>query len=291
MKLVYYETTVRLSQGDEKADSLVSDLVSAWTMGVFDKKLQMLSKELGSFNPEKYFNNPFPEKISDSKEYQELFSNLMREDLIESYKGEIKSSNKSAFELFRVVRDTIRYAVDYEGLSPDSLLQFKKRTASMINRIIVGPPKERPEEMLALVDAGIVHIPFGPSPDVVDDESGKIRISSTKIEKRYSKLLDKIIYAYIPHATVNNSSSEFISNLFKKGRLRDYKIGDVSLGSVHIDEDLHPINLTGEMEKSIYMLGPLTEGVKYFNHYIPSPSSRVRAFRDADKCVKEILYN
>ena len=290
MKLVYYETSVRLTEGENSAKAVSKKLVEAWHNAEFGSEINKLVKSYGSFDPERYFKQPLPEKITSSNEYQNLFTTLIKTDLVEAYKGELDSANKAAFELFRVVRETIRYAVDYEGLSPESLLQFKKRTASMINRIIVGPPKERSEEMLALIDAGIVHVPFGPSPEITDDEqSGKIKINSTLLENRHTEILDKIIYAYIPHSSVNNSSSDLISNLYKKGRLRDFCISKTSLGSAHIDVDLHPLNKHGEKEKNIYMLGPLTEGVKYFNHYIPSPSSRLRAFRDADKCVLQAL--
>ena len=37
------------------------------------------------------------------------------------------------------------------------------------------------------------------------------------------------------------------------------------------------------------MFGVLTEGVRHFTHYIPSPKSRIRAFEDLGACVAEIL--
>jgi len=290
MKLVYYETCMTLSKSKEAAEELVSILVKSWSEGNFNKQVSKLEVEFGKFNPEQYFTQPLPKVINNSSEYQDLFCKLITDDLVESYKGEIKSATKSAFELFRVVRDTIRYAVDYDGLSAESLLKFKKETASMINRIIVGPPKERAEEILALIDAGIVNIPFGPSPIISYDPDVKmLLIESTKIKVKYSTHIDKLIHAYIPHSTVNNSSSALLSNLYKKGRICDFKIEKKSLGSVYVNKKLNPINTNGLVENTMFFLGPLTEGVKYFNHYIPSPSSRIRAFRDADNCVKQLF--
>jgi hypothetical protein len=37
------------------------------------------------------------------------------------------------------------------------------------------------------------------------------------------------------------------------------------------------------------MFGVMTEGVRHFTHYIPSPRSRMRAFEDLGACVEEIL--
>ena len=37
------------------------------------------------------------------------------------------------------------------------------------------------------------------------------------------------------------------------------------------------------------MFGSLTEGIRYFTQYVPSPKSRVRAFVDAEACAEQIL--
>jgi hypothetical protein len=37
------------------------------------------------------------------------------------------------------------------------------------------------------------------------------------------------------------------------------------------------------------MFGVLTEGVRHFTQYIPSPRSRIRAFEDVGACVAEVL--
>ncbi len=38
----------------------------------------------------------------------------------------------------------------------------------------------------------------------------------------------------------------------------------------------------------IWVFGVLTEGIRYFNHYVPSPKSRIRAFVDVQTCVDRI---
>jgi hypothetical protein len=37
------------------------------------------------------------------------------------------------------------------------------------------------------------------------------------------------------------------------------------------------------------VLGVLTEGVRYFTHYLPSPRSRLRAVYDAQACVESVI--
>jgi hypothetical protein len=37
------------------------------------------------------------------------------------------------------------------------------------------------------------------------------------------------------------------------------------------------------------VFGAVTEGTRYFTHYIPSPKSRIRAVEDIGACVEAIL--
>lgn len=51
----------------------------------------------------------------------------------------------------------------------------------------------------------------------------------------------------------------------------------------------HPIDVNGLPQKRIWMFGVLTEGIRHFNHYIPSPKSRIRAFDDLGAAVATII--
>ena len=63
----------------------------------------------------------------------------------------------------------------------------------------------------------------------------------------------------------------------------------MAVGSVDLTSDSHPIDIEGRTQPRISMFGVLTEGVRHFTAYIPSPRSRIRAFEDLGACVAEIL--
>jgi hypothetical protein len=63
----------------------------------------------------------------------------------------------------------------------------------------------------------------------------------------------------------------------------------LAVGSVDLTADSHPIDIEGLPQLRISMFGVLTEGVRHFTQYIPSPRSRMRAFEDVGACVAEIL--
>jgi hypothetical protein len=65
--------------------------------------------------------------------------------------------------------------------------------------------------------------------------------------------------------------------------------GDTEVGSVAISKDFHPFDSEGRLQPNISLLGVLTEGARYFTHYLPSPRSRIRAVLDAQECVQAVL--
>jgi hypothetical protein len=58
---------------------------------------------------------------------------------------------------------------------------------------------------------------------------------------------------------------------------------------VAISDNFHPYDVEGRLQSSLFLLGVLTEGVRYFTHYLPSPRSRLRAVLDAQTCVDAIV--
>jgi hypothetical protein len=68
-----------------------------------------------------------------------------------------------------------------------------------------------------------------------------------------------------------------------------FRYGEVAVGSVDLTTDSHPIDVEGRPQTRISMFGVLTEGIRHFTAYIPSPRSRIRAFEDLGACVSDIL--
>ena len=64
---------------------------------------------------------------------------------------------------------------------------------------------------------------------------------------------------------------------------------DTAVGSGAINEEFHPYDSEGRLQPNLSLLGVLTEGVRYFTHYLPSPRSRLRAVLDAQLCVESVI--
>ncbi|UKJ76236.1 hypothetical protein [Azospirillum brasilense] len=290
MTVVFHSRTALLTDGVDAADAVARTLEDAWRNRRFGDCAAGYAARHGAFDPEAAFFCPAIRSQPDSAAYQAAVRSLLVEDIGQSRLGEADSPTKAALELFRVLRPQIRSAVDFGGLTPASHQDFRTGIAPLINRAVIGPPLSRNEELLALIDAGIVRAPFGPAPDCRFDASlGRWTITSTALGRPHSQTVDRLIAGHLDQPEVEGSASPLLSGLAGAGRIRAYRHGDAPASGIDIDPDSHPLDRAGRPQPRLWVLGPLTEGARYFNHYLPSPKSRSKAFAEADACLDRIM--
>ena len=154
---------------------------------------------------------------------------------------------------------------------------------------IPGPPPLRSQQLLALFDAGVVRAPLGPNPELVAESDGRVTLRSTELAEPTSVTVNGVIRGHLDLPSLARSSSPLLTRLYAEGRLAQMTYGDTAVGSVAVSEDFHPYDACGRVQPHLSVLGVLTEGTRYFTHYIPSPRSRIRAVLDAQECVDAII--
>jgi hypothetical protein len=269
-------------------------LRAAWDAGRFEQELSGLASRFGSFDPEALFFGHQP-RYRGSDDYEQFVYQSLADDLREAEVPDGASPVKSAGDVFRIFRDRMRSVVEQGGLSLDSYLDFNADICSRIHRLVAGPPALRSRQMLALMDAGVVRMPYGPAParGLAVSEPGsrpaRTRISSTAFRAPYVNNVDVVIRGHLEEPRIAGSASQLLTRLYTRGRVSQFRYGEVAVGSVDLTPDSHPIDTEGRPQERIFMFGVLTEGVRHFTQYIPSPRSRMRAFEDVGACVSEIL--
>jgi uncharacterized NAD(P)/FAD-binding protein YdhS len=289
MEVRYYEQSARLRRGEQAARAARADLTRAWAAGTFAASLAAHSAEFGVFDASSgFFREEAMDAIS-SKDYEAHVYSTISDDVSEALIRGGASPVKAAQEVLRVLRDTMRGAIEFRGLTLASYLDFQANVRPNVTRSITGPPAFRCQQLLALMDADILTMPFGPSPTVTAEAGGGFLLTSERLLEPYSKRVDVLIRGHLDDPSCDRSGSALLQNLYRTGRIRQLHYGSVSVGSVDLSEDLNPINAQGQPQPRLFILGALTEGVRYFTAYIPSPKSRARAFIDAQGCVEHIL--
>jgi uncharacterized NAD(P)/FAD-binding protein YdhS len=269
MELRYYEQAARLRCGAEGARAAKADLTNAWASGRFRSLIPDYGAKYGFFDAATaFFHEDVVECVS-SKDYEAHVYSAIADDLSEALVRGGASPVKAAQEVLRVLRDTMRDAVEFRSLT--------------------GPPAFRCQQLLALMDAEILRAPFGPAPTVTATAAGGFRIASERLAEPIDKEIDVLVRGHLDDPTCERSGSPLLQNLYRNGRIRELAYGPVKVGSLDLSTDLNPVSRAGEPQRRLFILGALTEGVRYFTAYVPSPKSRVRAFVDAQACVERIL--
>ena len=279
MHIAFRRCQARLAGGD----AAVADLERAF---VTDGVPTVLARAGNPFDPSGNFLGTGGLLLDDSGAYAKWFAEVLRRDLDEGLLGFAGSPVKAGLDIVRALRDTFRYVVDFGGLTDESLDEFNRTTVPLMNRAVVGPQYERHAELLALMAAGVVHVPFGPAPRVEwSVDSGKWTVSSTQLAVPYAAEVDWLLNGHMPGPSVAASASPLVTALYRAGRLRPHRPESLVVHGVDVDRDLHPFDAQGLPERRIWVLGPLIEGATFYTNLVPSPGAFSRPFHDAHRIV------
>lgn len=293
----YYAQMAFQAKGSRAAGAAVRGrLRAAWLDGRFKDELACLAGSFGSFDAEALFFGHEP-RYDSSDDYERFVYQTLADDLREAEVPDARSPVKSAAWVFRIFRDSIRSVVELGGLTLDSYLDFNGDICSRSHRLVAGPPALRARQMLALMDAGVVRMPYGPAP-AQESPAGATalggsgtRFLSTAFDEPYADDVDLVIRGHLQEPRIANSESVLLTNLYKRGRISEFHYGTTAVGSLNMTPDHHPIDIEGHPQPSVSMFGVVTEGIRHFTAYIPSLRGRMRAFEDVGACVSELLAN
>ncbi|HVB52591.1 MAG TPA: FAD/NAD(P)-binding protein [Candidatus Acidoferrales bacterium] len=289
MQLRFYTQSASLERGQGGAAEVSDRLVRAWADGRFAREVQALARVYGRFEPaEAFFPRP-DEVFATAGDYQRHVYDAVDADLTEALRPGGSSPIKSASEVLRFLRDPMREVIEFGGLTPESHVDFFSNIRTRVTRLVAGPPALRSQQLLALMDAGVVETPFGPSPTLRMGDSGVAELNSEHLLTPYRGPTGLLVKGHLDDPTVHRSASQLLSRLNAQGRIQPFHHGGPVLGGISLTQQFHPVNRAMQPENTIWVFGAVTEGVRYFTHYVPSPHSRLRAFLDAKACATAIV--
>lgn len=293
MPLVHSEMRVayRECQAENHGQADAADLAQRLRHGDLETMLAELDRQHGPFDPVTALDTGAGMRLAGASDYQGWFADSVRRDLALADLGVARSPDKAALDILRQFRDTFRHAVDFGGLTAESLEDFYRRVVPALNRAVVGPQYERHQELLALLEAGIVRTPLGPAPHVSWDADERCWVlRSTRLLEPAILRASWLCLAQSPEARVDRPNrSELVVSMTRRGMLRPFKPGSSVVPGAHIDEGQHPIGVDGRAHDRIWVLGPLCEGAVFYNHLLPSPNTWSRPIADAHRCVAELF--
>jgi FAD-NAD(P)-binding protein len=228
--------------------------------------------------------------LADGEAYQRSLETWLAADLAEAARGFERSPIKAASEICREFRDIIRYAVEFGGLTDASLDRFYDYHAEAINRLIIGPEKDRAANILTLVRSGLVSISLGPGPVVKWDEGQQVwAVSSTTLSTQESTSADWLYRGYTDRLKSLAIDPDVVGAMARRGVIRQFRPKSTAIMSVDVDSRGHPIDKNGKAVPRIWIFGLLCEGATFYNGYLTSPARFERAQFDANQSVIEMI--
>jgi uncharacterized NAD(P)/FAD-binding protein YdhS len=225
-------------------------------------------------------------QFANLEEFRGFFNDWLRADLRDARAGNVDSPIKAATDVLRDVRATLQAAVEHGGLTPASHRKFLNVYHPAINRVAFGPPLRRNEELLALLEAGVIDIISGPNSIIEVDENDATYVLNTKFTNGSERRpIDVLVLARLDAFFPETDESLLIRNMLKRGLIRPYYNGVFHPGGIEIDDASQPLNTSGEPSRNIWALGYPVEGCHYYTHALPRPMMRSRQVLDADRCV------
>ncbi len=290
MQARYYVTAASINGGAPAGHRLADELKIAWKDGTFANAADRLLEDFGRFDPAAHLFADEGAIYGSSGDYENHVYDLVQKDFDEATSAN-GSAVKAAQEVTRLLRDDLRSLIEFSGLSKKSYMDFEKNIKGRINRIEAGPPPLRSAQLLALMRSGTVRADLGPDPIIVPtpQHQHSISVQSTRLVHAHTVNSAKVIRGHLEMPSLARSASPLISRMYMKRRFTQVHYDGTPVGSVALSDGFHPLNEIGVPQIGISVLGVLTEGSRYFTHYLPSPKSRIRAVLDAQACIEDVI--
>jgi FAD-NAD(P)-binding len=212
-------------------------------------------------------------------EFHDAVIEQARLDVEEARLGLGRSRLKERMETLRDQREALRMAVDPPGMTRDGHRGFFERIPALANRTAVGPQRERMEELLRLIEQGVVRLGPGRRPEVRRrDGSWELRSTSLREEARFD--VDLVVKGHLEFPESDAAIDPLASAL-----RRWVAPHPANPRFLCLDRRGHPLTRKGGACEAVAVFGPPAEGANYYNNYILWPGAWSRLLTDLDRVL------
>ncbi|MET8561711.1 FAD/NAD(P)-binding protein [Streptomyces flaveolus] len=222
--------------------------------------------------------------------FTKFFVDHVESDLEHAERGNLTSPVKAATDVVRDTRASLREAVEFGGLTPESHRTFTTRYVPVMNRISFGPPRHRNHQLLALMRAGVVDLAGGPGCRVVLDRgAGRFVIRTDYVDGVEIRHADALVVARLDLFHPEQDRSPLTANLLERGLVRPYANGPFKPGGIDIDERGRLVTAAGEPLRTAWAVGYPVEGPRFYTHALPRHAMSSQFSVDADVVVRDLI--
>ncbi|MFJ8631077.1 FAD/NAD(P)-binding protein [Streptomyces sp. NPDC093568] len=212
----------------------------------------------------------------------------LREDAAQAARGNVHGPLKSALDVLRDLRNELRLIVDHGGLTGTSRRDHLDRWYTPLNAFLsIGPPRRRVEELVALMEAGVVEV-LGPRLEV-REEAGAWVARSPEVPGSAVRATT-LVEARLPEAELRRTGDELLARLLKTGQCRPHTVDGYETGGLDVTQRPYRlIDRQGRPHDRRFAFGVPTEGVHWVTAAGARPGVDSVTLSDADAVARAAL--
>jgi hypothetical protein len=229
-----------------------------------------------------YGDRPF----KDFGSWRNWLLDYLRDDAAEAALGNVDGPLKAALDTMRDLRNELRLIIDHDGLPGASRRDHLDHWYTPLNAFLsIGPPRQRIEQMIALIEAGILDV-LGPRLQVRNEDGAWIARSADV--KGSAVRVTTLIEARLPEPDVRQTADGLLSHLVKTGRARPYTTFDgYETGGLDVTPGAcRVVDSQGRAHPRLFAVGVPTEGVHWVTAAGARPGVNSVTLADADAVAR-----
>lgn len=224
-----------------------------------------------------------------ARAWRDWMLEYLRVDANEATLGNLKGPLKAALDVMRDLRNEIRLIVDHGGLPGASRREHLDSWYTAFNAYTsIGPPRLRIEQMVALMEAGILHV-VGPRLEVQADDGAWVARSPEVPDSQVR--VTTLIEARLEEPNLRHTGDELLSHLLKTGQCRPHTVDGYETGGLDVTPSPYClVDFQGQAHARRFAVGVPTEGVHWVTAAGARPGVNSVTLQDTDAVAQAALH-
>ncbi|MEU1071146.1 MULTISPECIES: FAD/NAD(P)-binding protein [unclassified Streptomyces] len=170
-------------------------------------------------------SHPYGEQeFGDRDAFRDWLLRYLRADVREARRGNLSGPLKAALDVLRDLRNEVRLAVDHCGLHGDSHRDELDGWYTPLNAFLsIGPPTSRIEEMIALIEAGVLEL-TGPATEIRIDTVDPAFVAHSRAVPGPPLRARVLIEARLPEADLRRAADPLLQHLVATGQAVNHRV-------------------------------------------------------------------
>ncbi|WP_371535582.1 FAD/NAD(P)-binding protein [Streptomyces sp. NBC_01023] len=228
-------------------------------------------------------------------EFRSWLLAYLARDVAEAKAGNVSGPLKAALDVLRDLRNEIRLAVDHGGLEGNSQRDELDGWYTPLNAFLsIGPPVSRVEEMIALIEAGVLDL-LGPGTQVRIDTATPGFVANSPLAPGPAVRSGVLIEARLPAPDLRRTADPLLLHLLRTEQCAAYRVPDAHGGSHETgglavtERPYRLLDARGQAHPRRFAYGVPTEAVHWVTAAGIRPGVDSVTLGDADAIARALL--